>query len=231
LVPAKQVELGVPLPIIDLFWSSPGYGAWIRIEVYTGRMIRCAITSGVEGRAAEALLADTRRWAGEGLEFVQLREKWMEAGEMVAVAKAMVGVIREAGGRTKLLVNGRVDVAVAAGAAGVHLTARVGELSVEQVRRVFARVGSEAVVSVACHSVEEVRRAVAAGVDLILFGPVFEKRVEGVLVSGGMGLETLREACGVAGEIPVLALGGVTGEGVKRCIEVGAAGVAGIRLF
>ncbi len=201
------------------------------IEVYTGRMVRYAITSGVAGRSREALLADARRWAAEGLEFVQLREKWMETGELVALARAIVGVFREAGARTKLLVNGRADVAVAAGADGVHLTAKAGELTVEQVRRVFTADAREAVVSVTCHSVEEVRRAAGSGADLILFGPLFEKRVGGKVVVGGVGLERLREACVVAGRTPVLALGGVSSEDEAACLQAGAAGVAGIRLF
>jgi thiamine-phosphate pyrophosphorylase len=64
-----------------------------------------------------------------------------------------------------------------------------------------------------------------------LFGPVFEKRVEGIVVVAGVGLERLREACAAAGGIPVLALGGVTWESAERCVAAGAAGVAGIRLF
>lgn len=195
-------------------------------------MVRYAITSGVVGRSREALLADARRWAAAGLEFVQLREKWMDAGELVALARAMVEVFCEAGGRTKLLVNGRADVAVAARADGVHLTARAGELTVEQVRRVFAVGEREAVVSVSCHSVEEVRRAVRGGADLILFGPVFEKRVGGEVVVEGVGLGLLAQACAVAGGVAVVALGGVTVENVLRCVGgAGAAGVAGIRLF
>jgi thiamine-phosphate pyrophosphorylase len=201
------------------------------IEVYTGRMLRYAITSGVVGRSREALLTDAQRWAAEGLEFVQLREKWMEAGDLVAAARAMVGVFYEAGSRTKLLVNGRADVAVAAGADGVHLTARAGEMTVEQVRRVFAVAGREAVVSVACHSVEEVRRAAAGGADLILFGPVFEKRVGGEVVVEGVGIEGLREACAATVAVRVLALGGISEENGRACLDVGAAGIAGIRRF
>jgi len=67
-----------------------------------------------------------RRWAEEGVEYVQLREKQMAAGEMVRLAEWMVGVFAEHGGKTKLLVNGRADVAVAAGADGVHLTSVAG---------------------------------------------------------------------------------------------------------
>ncbi|MGA7157596.1 MAG: thiamine phosphate synthase, partial [Acidobacteriaceae bacterium] len=107
---------------------------------------------------------------------------------------------------------------------------RMGEAGA--VREVFRRAGvAEAVVGASCHSVEEVRRAVAGGVDLILFGPVFEKRVGGLVVVEGVGLERLREACTEAGGTTVLALGGVTWENAEECLGVGASGVAGIRLF
>ena len=66
---------------------------------------------------------------------------------------------------------------------------------------------------------------------MILFGPVFEKRVDGELVIAGVGLQALHEACVAAGEIPVLALGGVTAELIEDCLRAGAKGVAGIRLF
>jgi thiamine-phosphate pyrophosphorylase len=194
-------------------------------------VIRYAITSGVEGRSPEALLADARAWVDAGLEWVQLREKWMTARELTAVARAMAEMFREAGGRTNLLVNGRADVAVAAGADGVHLTARTEELTPEQVRRLFAGAGCQAVIGVSCHSIEEVRRACEGGADLIVFGPVFEKRVEGAVVVAGVGLGLLRDACKAAEGVPVVALGGVTEENVARCLERGAAGVAGIRLF
>lgn len=190
-------------------------------------MLRCAITSG-DGWVATSL---ARRWAAEGVEFVQLREKQLDAGELVRLTAAMQAALRE-GGKTKLLVNGRADVAVAAGADGVHLSSRAGELTAEQVRRVFRVAGAgEPVVSASCHSLEDVWRAVDGGVNLVLFGPVFEKRVTGEVVVAGVGLEVLREACAAARETPILALGGVTWESAELCVEAGAAGVAGIRLF
>jgi thiamine-phosphate pyrophosphorylase len=177
-------------------------------------------------------MAQARRWATMGVEFVQLREKQLAAAEVVKLAEAIRVGLREVGGRTKLLVNGPADVAVAAGADGVHLTTRVGEQTAAEVRRVFAAAGAgEPVVSASCHTLAEVRRAVDQGVDLILFGPVFEKRVEGIVVVAGVGLERLREACAAAGGTPVLALGGVSWESAGLCVEAGAAGVAGIRLF
>jgi thiamine-phosphate pyrophosphorylase len=190
-------------------------------------MLKCAITSG-EGWA---VMEHVRRWSHEGVDYVQLREKQMAAGELVKLAVAMQAVLRESG-TTKLLVNGRPDVAIAAVADGVHLTAQEDELAVEQVREVFEAAGAgRPLVSVSCHTLEEVRRAVSEGVDFILFGPVFEKRVEGEMVGDGVGLENLQEACDAADRTPVLALGGVTWPRAELCIEAGASGVAGIRLF
>jgi thiamine-phosphate pyrophosphorylase len=190
-------------------------------------MLKCAITSG-EGWAA---MEHVERWSHEGVDYVQLREKHMDAGELVKLAVAMLEVLRESG-TTKLLVNGRPDVAVAAGADGVHLTSKEGELTGAQVREVFRLAGSaRPVISVSCHRVEEVRRAVTEGADLILFGPVFEKRVAGEMVGEGVGLGKLQEASAAAEGVAVLALGGVTWPRAELCIEAGAAGAAGIRLF
>jgi thiamine-phosphate pyrophosphorylase len=204
-------------------------------------MLRYAITSGEDAGSGEASItleriAQARRWAAEGMDYVQLREKQLDTGELVRLAAAMQVALREYGrencGRTKLLVSNRADVAVAAGADGVHLTSRPGELTAEQVRRVFAASGSSApVVSASCHSLEEVRQAVGGRVDLILFGPVFEKRAAGEVVVAGVGLEALREACKIASTTPVLALGGVTEGNAALCVQAGAAGIAGIRLF
>ena len=67
--------------------------------------------------------------------------------------------------------------------------------------------------------------------DFILFGPVFEKRIDGELVTSGVGLEALSFACAIAQHVPVLALGGITSQSSAACLASGAIGVAGIRLF
>jgi thiamine-phosphate pyrophosphorylase len=195
-------------------------------------MIRYAITSGTYAGQTPALVSLARRWAEAGIDYVQLREKHMPASELVEAAKAMLQVFQSAGGRTKLLINARPDIALAAGAAGVHLTARPGELTPEQVRSIFTSAGaSRPIVSVSCHTLADVNKARNATVDLTLFGPVFEKRVAELLISPGKGLEKLRRACAAAGTIPVLALGGMTQEHIPGCIQSGAAGIAGIRYF
>ena len=201
---------------------------------YTIGVIRYAITNrsaiyGDESARTDGLLRLAARWAADGVDFVQLREKSMEAGALTALARKMVAVLDS---RTKLLVNGRVDVAIAAGAAGVHLTAHPDELTPEQVRQVFSLAGAAApVVSVSCHTVEAAERARENGAEMILFSPVFEKSVDGVWVSEGAGLEMLRRVCAAVAPAKVLALGGVTLENAQRCVDAGAVGVAGIRLF
>ena len=216
------------------------------------RLLRCAITDlgsdpdadldtqGLDPAAARRtqLRAWVRQWAVDEVDIVQLREKRLESGELLLLSRAAMEDLREVaavrGGapRTRLVVNGRADVAAAAGADGVHLTAREGEVRPEQVRKIFTAAGlPECFVSVSCHAVEEVTAARKAGADLILFGPVFEKRVGKMLTRTGTGLDRLHMACAAAGTVPVLALGGVTDARVQGCAEAGAAGVAGIRLF
>jgi thiamine-phosphate pyrophosphorylase len=183
-------------------------------------VIQYAITDGLSSFAS---------LAAQNVDFVQLRNKTLPAGELLAQAQTL---LRELPPTTKLLVNGRVDVALAAGAAGVHLTAHMDELTPEHVRSLFEHADkSEPLISVSCHTFAEVERASEAQVDLILFGPVFEKRVGSELVGEGVGLEALRNACAVASGVPVLALGGVTAANTPPCLDAGAAGVAGIRLF
>jgi len=195
-------------------------------------MLRCAITE------RGYLSTDASRWAEEDVDFVQFRDRTLDAARLMYFAKSILEDIAEfpgaaiAGTRPRLLINGRADVAVAAGAAGVHLTAHPDELTPTQVRRIFEIAGKPApLISISCHTLEEVHRARAAAVDLILFGPIFEKRVESEQVAAGVGLQTLHEACAAAGEVPVLALGGVTRELIDDCLSAGAKGVAGIRLF
>lgn len=190
-------------------------------------MLRCAITNG------HCLVGDAERWAKNGVDFVQLRAKTLEAGALADLGRSILHDIAEsASAQTGLLINGRADVAIAIGAAGVHLTASEDELTPEEVRIVYDHAGLDPpIVSVSCHTLEEVTRARDNKADLILFGPVFEKRVAGEQVSGGVGLSVLAKACKLAEPVRVLALGGVTWQNAGDCIAAGATGIAGIRIF
>jgi thiamine-phosphate pyrophosphorylase len=200
-------------------------------------VLRYAITDraaygGSPAYRLDSVVREATQWAAEGIEFIQIREKDLGAGELAGLTRKVLAAARAAGSATRVMVNSRADVAVATGADGVHLTAAARQLLPAQVRSIFAAAGrSNAVVSISCHTIEEVRRASALGVDAILFGPVFGKTVNGTQVLKGLGLESLREACGRAGDTPVYALGGVTEERAAECLITGAAGVAGIRFF
>ncbi|MDQ2833925.1 MAG: thiamine phosphate synthase [Acidobacteriota bacterium] len=199
-------------------------------------MLRYAITSRniVSGSAntnAE-LLARTAGWIKNGIELIQLREPDLPAATLVMLARTIVEQIGICASPTKLLLNSRADIALAAGAHGVHLTAAPGELTPEQVRTVYAAANRPPpIVTVSCHTLPEVLRAREYRVDAVLFAPVFEKPLPGQLPRAGQGLERLHEASLAAAPVPVYALGGVTEENSVSCLQAGAAGVAGIRLF
>ncbi len=190
-------------------------------------MLRYAITNrhlypGDESTQRAALLAQAARLAREGVDYLQMREKDLGEAAQMELAKALHAAIREAGGSTELMLNGTAALAQWAGVDGVHLSSTTFAQNLQSHHGLF--------VSASCHTLNDVRRACEfAG--LILFAPVFEKRVDGEVVVAGAGLDALHEACVLAGELPVLALGGVTAENAQACVDAGAAGVAGIRLF
>jgi thiamine-phosphate pyrophosphorylase len=200
-------------------------------------MLRCAITSrtlypGTELQQQTALLRDAYRWVADGIDFIQLREKDLPAASIAALAREILQAIAMANSPTKLLLNSRPDIAIATGAHGVHLTAAPDELTPAHVRSLYAAANHPApVVTVSCHTLEEVHRARANLADAILFAPVFEKIVAGQTIMPGQGIDQLRTACLAASPMPVYALGGVTLENARACLDAGAAGIAGIRLF
>ena len=153
----------------------------------------------------------------------QIREKTLSARALYEVVVRAVSVTRDS--KTRLIVNDRVDVARAAGADGVQLTAR--SLPASIVRRVC---GPELLIGVSTHSREEAQAARDGGADFVLFGPVFEtesKRAFGP----PQGLNKLRDVARALDEFPVLAIGGITLENIPACLSAGARGVAGISLF
>ena len=186
-------------------------------------------------------------WAANGVSFIQLRERDLTAREQVELTRAVIHAVHQVSGKTsapRILVNARVDVALAAGADGVHLPSGPNALTPEEVRSIFAAAGrSRPVISVSCHTVEEVTLARQQSPDCILFAPVFEKVLrkkeialgeqegqEGTMRFPGTGLVVLEQACRAAAPVPVFALGGVTAENAADCLRAGAAGIAAIRL-
>ena len=171
------------------------------------------------------MLAKIAQAARAGIDFIQLRERDLPARELEALGREALGRVRFPGSRTRLLINSRVDVALASGAGGVHLRSR--DIAPPEVRSIWHQANGpgEPIVAVSCHSEIEVLAAAKAGADYAVFGPVFEKTA----ATEVLGLERLASACRQG--IPVLALGGVTVERASACIGAGAKGIAGIRLF
>lgn len=199
-------------------------------------MLRCAITDrmlwpGSERERRAALVREAARWAQQGIDLIQLREKDLSVEDMVALAKEIKEAIGVNGSHTRLVVNSAPQIAIAARADGVHLTSRP-IASPDEVRRLYASTSlARPIITMTCHSVAEVEGARAAQPDAILFAPVFGKTVAGRIVTAPTGLDHLRSACRAALPIPVYALGGVTAGRAILCRHAGAAGVAGIRLF
>jgi len=175
---------------------------------------------------AHTLYDSIRRVAAAGAAWIQIREKDLDARSLMELARFAVAETRAASAR--VLVNDRLDVALAANAAGVHLGEKSLPLEVVvEWRRSTGRSGFQ--IGVSCHSLESARAAERGGADYIFFGPVFATPSKAAF-GAPQGTERLREVCASVG-IPVLAIGGVNLENARASISAGAAGIAAIRLF
>jgi thiamine-phosphate pyrophosphorylase len=174
----------------------------------------------------ENLVAKIRVAIAAGVDWVQIREREMPARELLELAKTAVGI---AAGGARVIVNDRLDVALAAGAAGVHLGGE--SVPARDVVR-WCREGhapAEFLIGVSCHSLEESRAAEDSGASYIFFGPVFDtpaKRKFGP----PQGIARLGEVCRAV-QIPVIAIGGINEENATECVNAGVAGIAAIRMF
>jgi thiamine-phosphate pyrophosphorylase len=175
---------------------------------------------------SEALLTRSiDRAIGAGVDWIQVREKDLEARPLEALVR---DAVQASAGRARILVNDRLDVALATGAAGIHL----GETSLPVARVAAWRAGAalrEFVIGASCHSLEAIRAAECAGADYVFFGPVFATPSKAPF-GPPQGLARLAAACKDA-RVPVLAIGGVTESNTAACLEAGAAGIAAIGMF
>lgn len=164
--------------------------------------------------------------ARAGCQLVQIREKDMSAKALAAFTRAAIECARPHGAR--VLVNDRLDVAMAAGADGVHL--RASSIPAPEVRAVVARTGlDDFLIGVSTHSVAEAKLAEDGGADFIVCGPVYDTPSKKAF-GPPLGLERFAEICGAV-KIPVLAIGGINLSNYREPLRRGAAGVAAIGLF
>jgi thiamine-phosphate pyrophosphorylase len=193
---------------------------------------------GDEAHQRRALLQRVGEAAAAGIDYIQLREKDLSTRDLERLASEAVATVRANSSTTRLLINGRVDVALACGADGVHLPGN--SLPASEVRSIWMRSADRApVIGLSAHSVDEVRYAEAHGADFAVLAPIFEKPKTELR---GLGLGLLTIACrgtlapenteaAPQSSFPVLALGGVRLDNAVACTRAGASGVAGIRLF
>ncbi|RMH38077.1 MAG: thiamine phosphate synthase [Nitrospirae bacterium] len=154
-----------------------------------------------------------------GVRFVQLREKDLNTRDLLQLGESCLELTRAYG--AKLLINDRLDLVQALHADGVHL--RAESMPVSVVRRIL---GSQSLIGVSTHSVEEIVSAEEEGADFVVFGPIYEtpsKRSFGP----PLGLDALSAACRRS-RLPVFAIGGLTPSRISAVKQAGAYGVATI---
>ena len=182
------------------------------------------VTDGTQPSSGDddALVARVGAAALAGVHLVQIREPHLEGAALRALVERCVDAVRMT--RTRIIVNDRLDVALAAGAHGVHL--RGDSMPAARVRRVTP---PGFLVGRSVHDATEAAGAAEqGGVDYLIFGTVFatpskpDRQVAGV---SGLG------AAVAATAVPVLAIGGITRERLSEVSRTGAAGWAAIRLF
>ncbi|HVT59255.1 MAG TPA: thiamine phosphate synthase [Thermoanaerobaculia bacterium] len=190
------------------------------------RLLAISQLAGLEGNAPSEHLPDSpaKAWLEElaraGIDALQLREKELSDRDLFELAcRARASFPAPA----LLLVNGRLDVALAAGADGVHLPA--DGIPAAALR---GRCGRSLLLGVSTHRLDEVVQARRAGADYVVFGPVYPTPGK-ERFGQPLGIAALRRAAEEG--IAVYALGGVTLDRFGEVAAAGAAGVAGIRLF
>jgi thiamine-phosphate pyrophosphorylase len=170
--------------------------------------------------ALACVLEQARHAVGAGVDVMQIRERDLDAGELASLVTSVVEVAR--GSSTRVVVNDRVDVALATGATGVHL--RGDSLDAQHVRAI-APPGF--IIGRSVHSLEEARSA--GPIDYLTAGTIWRTRSHPAdwPLLGLAGLEAITRAV----QVPVVAIGGVETDRFADIAAAGAAGVAGIRLF
>lgn len=200
-----------------------------------GRPLLCYVTDrrslplATSGDAARRLVDKIEQVALAGADWIQIREKDLSGRELASLAVEALGRLGKDGPpRARVLLNDRLDVALATASGGAHL----GEegLPAPEARRLAAARGTEDfLLGVSCHSLEAARDAERTGADYVFFGPVFatpSKAAYGV----PQGLPALEKIAAALG-IPVVAIGGITLGNAASCFSAGARGIAAIRLF
>ena len=148
---------------------------------------------------------------------IQLRERDLSARELVTLAREVQAVT--ASRRSQLLINDRIDVALALEGVGVHL--RSNSLPVSVARQML---GAQRLLGISVHAVEEVLSAQSEGADYIVLGPIYETPSK-QMFGPPLGIHALEKACRLV-RIPIIGIGGVTAARAREMRRAGAFGVA-----
>jgi len=182
--------------------------------------IRLCVILETGGMSAKHSLALAEEVLNAGCKFVQVREKQMPDRDRIRLLQMTVKLARQSG--AWVFVNDRPDLALLAGAHGVHVGQ--GDATVADVQRLFASCGAEsAMIGQSVGSKDEAIAAQSAGVDYVGCGAVFQTNTK--LDAVEVGLETLAVVAGSI-DVPVFAIGGITVERVGDVMSAGAHGVA-----
>jgi thiamine-phosphate pyrophosphorylase len=177
----------------------------------------CLITDRTMVALGHTLLSALEAAMSGGITAVQLREKDLPAAALLPLARELRDLTRRYDAR--LLINDRIDLALAVQADGVHLGGH--SMPADVVRRLT---GPDMLIGVSTHSVTDVQRAAELGADFVTFGPVYATPSKAAY-GPPQGLQALAEAC-LATSLPVFALGGITPQRLSETLQTGVAGIA-----
>lgn len=191
----------------------------------------------------DALAAAIRSALDAGVDWIQIREKTLPTRRLLELARGAVQHASEkAAARPRIILNDRLDVALAAAAHGVHLGGM--SMPVSEVQRWLrsspateprtppdapVRVPAGFLLGRSCHSLLEAQQAQRDGASYVILGPIFSTPSK-LAFGPPLGVARLGEVCRAL-RIPVLAIGGITVESAPQFLSAGAAGLAAIRLF
>lgn len=209
-------------------------------QVKTQRPILCYVTDrrslplSTSSDAHALLLKSIGRAAAAGVDWIQLREKDYSGKECAELLTESLQSVRAAGAHTRIFVNDRLDVALAYGAGGAHLSEN--GIPVAEACRLrddfFAgnpAAARDFLIGVSCHSLGAALGAARGGADYIYFSPIYNTPSK-ANYGPPQGIERLARICSAV-QVPVIAIGGITADNAAECVQAGAAGVAAIRLF
>lgn len=153
-----------------------------------------------------------------GARFIQLREKHAAAKDFCQTAAAAIEIARPKG--AKIIINDRADIALALKADGVHLGQ--DDLPPSEARKIL---GERALIGFSTHNLEQIEKARAYPVDYIAIGPVFGTTTK-ENPDPATGIEMIKRAREIIGELPLVAIGGITSENFREVLSAGADCVA-----